>query len=83
MWTKLYCVAVAVRFVCAVLPGYGHPDEVFQGVEVVMGDVLAVHHVRPWEFGGTPLRSMLPMYVCRGRRAVVVARERLGAHERE
>ena len=41
------------------LPGYIHPDEYFQTVEVVTGDVLGTRTLRTWEFNTTaPLRSM-------------------------
>ena len=40
-------------------PGYIHPDEFFQTVEVVTGDVLSTDTIRTWEFNVTaPIRSM-------------------------
>ena len=39
--------------------GYIHPDEFFQSVEVVTGDVLSTDTIRTWEFNVTsPIRSM-------------------------
>ncbi len=40
-------------------PGYIHPDEFFQTVEVVAGDALGLDVHRTWEFNVTaPIRSM-------------------------
>ena len=40
--------------------GYIHPDEYFQSIEVVAGDVFEVDVTRTWEFNSTsPLRSMV------------------------
>jgi hypothetical protein len=39
--------------------GYIHPDEFFQSVEVVTGDVLSTDTVRTWDFNVTaPIRSV-------------------------
>ncbi|GAB6031748.1 hypothetical protein CHUAL_010161 [Chamberlinius hualienensis] len=45
-------VLVFVRFILLLLPstGYIHPDEFFQSVEVVAGDVLNLKVHRSWEF---------------------------------
>jgi len=40
--------------------GYIHPDEFFQGPEVVAGDVLGLKVTKTWEFTSEPIRSMLP-----------------------
>jgi hypothetical protein len=64
-----YLAAVALRALSAVLPGYLHPDEVFQGPEGLVGHLFQVHALTPWEFGPNPVRSILPMYVsCRSSR---------------
>ena len=56
-------------------PGYIHPDEFFQTVEVVSGDVFDLDVVRTWEFNVTsPIRSMVlpnvlyagPLYLVKG-----------------
>jgi len=39
--------------------GYVHPDEYFQTVEVITGDVLGIRTERTWEFNSTsPIRSV-------------------------
>jgi len=39
--------------------GYIHPDEFFQSVEVITGDILNTDTTKTWEFNSTaPLRSM-------------------------
>ena len=41
-------------------PGYIHPDEYFQTVEVISGDVLGLRTTRTWEFNATsPIRYVL------------------------
>jgi len=70
-WWKiwdLYWIFVVLRIVMVFLPsnsGYVHPDEYFQSVEVIVGDVMEVESHRTWEFNVTqPLRSpSLPMFV--------------------
>ncbi|PSN33686.1 GPI mannosyltransferase 4 [Blattella germanica] len=62
-----YWFLVALRIVITLLPqnGYIHPDEYFQSVEVVAGDVFDIETNRPWEFNTTfPIRSVaLPYFV--------------------
>ncbi|XP_067008941.2 GPI mannosyltransferase 4 [Anabrus simplex] len=56
-----YWFLAALRVVLTLLPqnGYVHPDEYFQSVEVVAGDVLDIDVSRPWEFNRTfPIRSI-------------------------
>jgi len=38
MWTRMYLVLVLVRLYFAVSPSYIHPDENFQGPEVIAGE---------------------------------------------
>ena len=60
----IYWIFAVLRLLLTLLPlGYIHPDEVFQSVEVVAGDVFGLEVVRTWEFNvNSPLRSMvLPM----------------------
>ncbi|CAG8494406.1 1527_t:CDS:10 [Paraglomus occultum] len=48
-------------FLCALLPGYIHPDEFFQGPEVLAGDVFNLEVFIPWEFDPQlPARSIVP-----------------------
>ena len=37
MWTRVYLILVGIRLYCALSPSYIHPDENFQGPEVVAG----------------------------------------------
>jgi hypothetical protein len=71
--TRVALLAALVRLLGALSPGYIHPDEVFQSVEVVLaafGSVVlppsspgggVAAHV-PWEFANcsTPYRSIVP-----------------------
>lgn len=40
MWRRLYLVLVLVRLYFALSPSYLHPDENFQGPEVIAGEFL-------------------------------------------
>ena len=57
----IYWIFLLLRVVLVLVPtnsGYLHPDEYFQTVEVVVGDVFQVETHRTWEFNVTaPLRS--------------------------
>ncbi|KAF4520112.1 hypothetical protein B566_EDAN010268 [Ephemera danica] len=58
---KNYYILVVIRFALALLPqnGYLHPDEFFQSVEVIAGDVFELDVFRPWEFNNSfPIRSV-------------------------
>ena len=63
-WWKIwdiYWLFVILRIVLVFYPqsGYIHPDEFFQTVEVVVGDVFQTETTRTWEFNATaPIRSM-------------------------
>uniref|UniRef100_A0A146LIZ0 Mannosyltransferase n=1 Tax=Lygus hesperus TaxID=30085 RepID=A0A146LIZ0_LYGHE len=47
--------------------GYIHPDEFFQSLEVINGDVFQVVSNRPWEFNATlPIRSITLPYLIVG-----------------
>jgi hypothetical protein len=37
MWTRIYLLLVAIRLYFALSPSYIHPDENFQGPEVIAG----------------------------------------------
>ncbi|XP_075221500.1 phosphatidylinositol glycan anchor biosynthesis class Z isoform X2 [Lycorma delicatula] len=61
-----YWFLAAVRIILTLLPqtGYIHPDEYFQSIEVVAGDIFNVESSRPWEFNSTfPVRSIVIPYV--------------------
>ncbi len=54
------------RIVMVFMPqsGYVHPDEFFQSVEVVTGDVLGTETVRTWEFNVTaPIRYNFSFHI--------------------
>ncbi|KAG6441834.1 hypothetical protein O3G_MSEX002068 [Manduca sexta] len=56
-----YWLLVGIRFVLTILPqrGYIHPDEFFQNVEVMAGDILTVDVARTWEFNPNfPIRNI-------------------------
>ncbi|XP_049882381.1 GPI mannosyltransferase 4 [Pectinophora gossypiella] len=56
-----YWLLVCLRFVLTILPqrGYIHPDEFFQNVEVITGDILIVDVARTWEFNPKfPIRNI-------------------------
>ena len=57
----IYWIFLLLRVVLVLTPtntGYIHPDEYFQTVEVIAGDVLEIETHRTWEFNATaPLRS--------------------------
>ena len=37
MYTRIYLILVGIRLYCALSPSYIHPDENFQGPEIVAG----------------------------------------------
>ncbi len=44
MWTRIYLLLLAVRFYFAISPSYIHPDENFQGPEVIAGKRSIFQH---------------------------------------
>ncbi|XP_038220928.1 GPI mannosyltransferase 4 [Zerene cesonia] len=56
-----YWILVGLRFALTLLPqtGYIHPDEYFQNVEVIAGDIFDVDVARTWEFDPKfPIRNI-------------------------
>lgn len=56
-----YWMLVGLRFLLTLLPqrGYIHPDEFFQNIEVIAGDVFGVDIARTWEFNPKfPIRNI-------------------------
>ncbi|XP_040583130.1 GPI mannosyltransferase 4 [Lepeophtheirus salmonis] len=64
----IYWIFIIIRILFAFTQtGYIHPDEYFQSVEVITGDVLSLKTNTPWEFNVTaPLRSPSVPYVLYG-----------------
>ena len=60
MWTRIYLLLVVVRLYFALSPSYLHPDENFQGPEVVVGESLSLFSHISREFG-----LFLPMRIIR------------------
>lgn len=64
VWWKtwdIYWIFLLLRIILTLWsqPGYIHPDEYFQTVEVISGDILGLRTTRTWEFNATnPIRSM-------------------------
>lgn len=61
-----YWLLVVVRIVLTIIPqsGYIHPDEYFQSLEIVTGDLFGVESSRPWEFNVTsPIRNVALPYL--------------------
>ncbi|RKP40313.1 Alg9-like mannosyltransferase family-domain-containing protein [Dimargaris cristalligena] len=68
MVDSIYLTLASLRFVAALLPGYIHPDEFFQTVEIAAGSIAHYRHSVPWEFdaAGLPSRSIVPVYLLAG-----------------
>lgn len=65
----LYYFLATLRLFLTLVPqrGYIHPDEFFQSVEVMAGDVFDVESNPPWEFNSTfPIRSIFTPFVMIG-----------------
>ncbi|KAG2008273.1 GPI mannosyltransferase 4 [Coprinopsis cinerea AmutBmut pab1-1] len=67
MWGIAYVLLLPVRFYFALSTSYIHPDEHFQGPEVVAGELFNWHSQRTWEFtSNTPIRSFFPLWLTYG-----------------
>jgi phosphatidylinositol glycan class Z len=67
MWRRVYLLLLLFRLYFALSPSYLHPDENFQGPEVIAGSVFSypVHHT--WEFTSEfPIRSAVPLWLVYG-----------------
>ena len=66
----IYWIFLLLRLVLVLIPtnsGYIHPDEYFQTVEVIIGDVMELDTHKTWEFNITaPLRSPTIPYTLYG-----------------
>ncbi|KAK9464046.1 Alg9-like mannosyltransferase family-domain-containing protein [Lipomyces oligophaga] len=72
-WRPAYLLLVLVRFYFTLCPSYIHPDEHFQGPEVIAGDVFGWDCSKTWEFTSEkPIRSILPMWLAYGTPMTIV-----------
>ncbi|KAK5990268.1 GPI mannosyltransferase 4 [Cladobotryum mycophilum] len=63
MWRRTYLILVLVRLWFALSPSYLHPDENFQGPEVIAGEIFSYPVRRTWEFTSeNPIRSVFPLW---------------------
>lgn len=63
MWRRVYLLLILVRLWFAMSPSYLHPDENFQGPEVIAGEVFSYPVRRTWEFTSDhPIRSVFPLW---------------------
>ncbi|RMD41381.1 hypothetical protein DV735_g3733, partial [Chaetothyriales sp. CBS 134920] len=63
MWRRTYLLLWFIRLYFAFSPSYLHPDEVFQGPEVIAGSVLGYPNRKTWEWTSpTPIRSVFPLW---------------------
>ncbi|KAK9480065.1 Alg9-like mannosyltransferase family-domain-containing protein [Lipomyces japonicus] len=66
-WRLAYLGLLLVRLYFTLSPSYIHPDEHFQGPQVIAGDVFAWNVSKTWEFtGDAPIRSVLPLWLAYG-----------------
>ncbi|KAF2227960.1 glycosyltransferase family 22 protein [Elsinoe ampelina] len=67
MWRRTYLGLVLLRLYFAVSPSYLHPDEHFQGPEVIAGQIFHTRSNLTWEFtSATPIRSIFPLWLIYG-----------------
>ncbi|KAK3938382.1 glycosyltransferase [Diplogelasinospora grovesii] len=63
MWRRTYLFLILVRLWFALSPSYLHPDENFQGPEVIAGQIFSYPVRRTWEFTTDhPIRSVFPLW---------------------
>lgn len=67
MWRRTYLVLLLARLLFAISPSYLHPDEFFQGPEIIAGELYGLPVVRTWEWTvKTPIRSVFPLWLVYG-----------------
>ena len=67
MYVRLYILLLVVRVYFALQPSYIHPDEHFQGPEIITGLVFGWPSHKTWEFTSEyPIRSVFPLYLAYG-----------------
>ncbi|KAI9762335.1 MAG: hypothetical protein M4579_000484 [Chaenotheca gracillima] len=63
MWRRTYLLLMLIRLYLALSPSYLHPDENFQGPEVIAGRIFSYPVRLTWEFTSEhPIRSVLPLW---------------------
>ncbi|KAH8596972.1 Alg9-like mannosyltransferase family-domain-containing protein [Bisporella sp. PMI_857] len=63
MWRRTYLFLLLVRLYFALSPSYLHPDENFQGPEVIAGEIFSYPVKLTWEFTtADPIRSVFPLW---------------------
>ncbi|KAI9888955.1 MAG: alpha 1,2 mannosyltransferase [Vezdaea aestivalis] len=63
MWRRAYLLLLLVRIYFAFSPSYLHPDENFQGPEVIAGEIFTYPIHLTWEFTAEhPIRSVFPLW---------------------
>ncbi|KAI0481011.1 GPI mannosyltransferase 4 [Xylariaceae sp. FL0804] len=63
MWRRTYLFLVLVRLWFALSSSYLHPDENFQGPEVIAGQIFSYPVRLTWEFTSDhPIRSVFPLW---------------------
>ncbi|KAA6412241.1 MAG: gpi mannosyltransferase 4 [Lasallia pustulata] len=63
MWRRTYLLLILVRLYFALSPSYIHPDENFQGPEVIAGKLFSFPHHLTWDFTSSkPIRSVFPLW---------------------
>ncbi|KAL6356367.1 hypothetical protein LRP88_09963 [Fusarium phalaenopsidis] len=63
MWRRTYLILVLIRLWFALSPSYLHPDENFQGPEVIAGQIFSYPVRHTWEFTSeNPIRSVFPLW---------------------
>ncbi|KAI1117097.1 GPI mannosyltransferase 4 [Nemania sp. NC0429] len=63
MWRRTYLLLVLVRLWFALSSSYLHPDENFQGPEVIAGQIFEYPVRLTWEFTSDhPIRSVFPLW---------------------
>ncbi|CAK7265811.1 alpha 1,2 mannosyltransferase [Sporothrix epigloea] len=73
MWRRTYLFLILIRLWFATSPSYLHPDENFQGPEVIAGEVYSYPVRLTWEFTSDhPLRSVFPLWPVYGLPMVVL-----------
>ncbi|KAI5303638.1 alpha 1,2 mannosyltransferase, partial [Ascosphaera atra] len=67
MYRRAYLLLLLVRVYFALSPSYIHPDEHFQGPEVLAGHIFDFPSTPPWEFtSATPIRSIVTPWLLYG-----------------